>query len=239
MDVGFRADCAKNRRFRPLFAAYCAKYSWLIAPNLQEDLLKKPSSALPGEIPQPIVVEIRLKVSSSPKRRAQRRDLLPDRSSSPKAEIGSRRIDIIKRANIRDDLSTPATLEARQASLWMGRIIRISDSPEIVERGALCFGPAHRLPLQQVIGHQVASLVARCPVEVDTLLAYQRDKSPGQQFPSVFSEQEVPLMNCPQQFPGTLIVGERMTSKAITLPRDLHQLIPAFNLLQGFVPGGS
>jgi hypothetical protein len=33
-NVGFRAYCAKNRHFRPLFAASCAGYSPLIAPNV-------------------------------------------------------------------------------------------------------------------------------------------------------------------------------------------------------------
>ena len=32
--VVFRAYCAQNRRFRPVFAAYCASYSPLIAPKL-------------------------------------------------------------------------------------------------------------------------------------------------------------------------------------------------------------
>src|SRR5437660_1395484 len=78
-------------------------------------------------------------------------------------------IGVLIAANETDYFTTPATFEAVYSRHSFFLTLCFRDTPEIVLARALTFGPADGLPLQQVIGHQVAVFITRRTVEVDSL----------------------------------------------------------------------
>src|SRR6266853_6973832 len=87
-----------------------------------------------------------------------------------------RTVDMLIAAYETHNLTTPTTLEAIDACQSLVFIICFRNAPEVVLPCSLLFGPAYGLPLQQVVGHEVAMLVAGRTIEIDGLLRKQADK---------------------------------------------------------------
>jgi len=66
---------------------------------------------------------------------------------------------VIVSANVTHKLSAKAFLEPVNPPQRIVLAQHVGSTPQVVDSAALAFSPAHGLPLQEVIGHQVAVLL--------------------------------------------------------------------------------
>src|SRR5437763_16328901 len=77
--------------------------------------------------------------------------------------------------------SAPATFETIDTGHRFMLVVGLWNAPEVIGRRALAPGPADRIPLQQVVGHQVAVFITRGPIEVDRLTGHAAYEATDQQ----------------------------------------------------------
>src|SRR5579885_3442757 len=140
-----------------------------------------------------------------------------------KPAIGDSIMAIIKAGEKLDHLAAPPAFEGSQPCLRISRVIGVGNAPHIVEGSPLALGPAHSLPLKEIIRLQLAILVARGAIEIDGLLADQGNKRASQELALMFGQEELDLPGRLQKFPGAPIVGVRMTGKSIALTSDFQR----------------
>src|SRR5690242_3054445 len=92
------------------------------------------------------------------------------------------------------DLTAPARLEAVDARHLLVFRVGCGNAPEIVLARALLPRPADRLPLQGIIGHKLALLIARRSVEIAGSACAKYNENTGQQLAFVLGKQETELI---------------------------------------------
>src|SRR6266487_5704269 len=122
--------------------------------------------------------------------------------------------------------TAPSAFEAIDArhSLVLGS--SRGDAPEIVGVRAPLFRPAHGLPLQEIVGHQLALLVARRAIQVDSLVCKQANEDAGQQLSVVLGQKEAGLVARRKDIPGIQVIIGGMDAKLVARASRLQQAIP-------------
>src|SRR5712691_3077472 len=69
-------------------------------------------------------------------------------------------VDTLQSPNETYDLASPPSFEAVNTCHCLIIVICLRNTPKIVLRRTPPFGPAYRFPLQQIVRHQVALLIA-------------------------------------------------------------------------------
>ena len=85
------------------------------------------------------------------------------------------------------------------------RLLR--DAPPVIGVAAECPKIEHRLPVQQIVGHQLALALGGAPEQVVGRLAEAKDHDAGQQVTLVLRQIEPDLVAPAEQVEGSLVVG--------------------------------
>ena len=101
-------------------------------------------------------------------------------------------------------------------------VVGLWNAPEVIGRRALAPGPADGLPLQQVVGHQVAVFITRGPIEVDRLLRHAAYEDTGQQLPFVLGQEELRLVERHKDLPRAPVIIKGMNTEVVTYTRGLQ-----------------
>src|SRR5437879_960072 len=107
---------------------------------------------------------------------------------------GQRTADILVGPKEAHGVTTPAAFKTIDASHSLALLVRVWNTPEVVSVRTHGPGPADRLPLQEIIRHQVAPGVAGCSVEIDRLASQQTDEDSSQQFAVRVGQKESRLL---------------------------------------------
>src|SRR5579885_1530078 len=135
-------------------------------------------------------------------------------------------------ADERDDPTAPAAFEAIDAGHCLVGLIGGGNAPEIVCTCPGLSGPAHRLPLQELVGHQVAPRVAGGSVQIDRLASQQADKNAGQQLTLRTGHKELSLPAWSQNLPDLAIVIEGVNAKVVALASGLEESVPGSQFVE-------
>src|SRR6266581_6304274 len=96
-----------------------------------------------------------------------------------------RMIDIFIVAKETHNPASPSTFKAVDTGHSLVLVISFRDTPEVIGCRTFTFGPADGLPVQEIVGHHLTLFIARCTVEVDSLLRHQSNKDACQKLPVV------------------------------------------------------
>src|SRR5438309_7528980 len=89
-----------------------------------------------------------------------------------------------------DGIATKAAFEDIHAPQLLSFLQDIGNAAEIVVPAAMSFGPLHAVPLQEVIGHQVALLIRRCTIHIPAPTPVAEHNDTGDSLPLVFGQEE-------------------------------------------------
>src|SRR5258708_19321792 len=104
-------------------------------------------------------------------------------------------------------IATKAAFEDIHAPQFLSFLQDIGNATEIVVPAAMSFGPLHAVPLQEVIGHQVALLIRRCTIHIPTPTPKGEHDYTSDSLPFVFGQQEDCSISSAQNPHDTFLVS--------------------------------
>src|SRR2546421_12729206 len=87
-------------------------------------------------------------------------------------------------------IATKAAFEDIHAPQFLSFLQDIRNAAKIVVPAAMSFSPLHAVPLQEVIGHQVALLIRRCTIHIPAPMSVSEHDNAGDSLSLVFGQEE-------------------------------------------------
>src|SRR5207253_4384359 len=114
---------------------------------------------------------------------------------------------VLVQAHVANGLSAEPRLEPVEPEPGMIRSRLLRDAPPVIGVAAECPKIEHRLPVQQIVGHQLALALGGAPEQVVGRLAEAKDHDAGQQVTLVLRQVEPDLVAPAEQVEGGLVIG--------------------------------
>src|ERR1700731_1139846 len=122
---------------------------------------------------------------------------------------------VLVEAGVADRLATEAGLEPVEPEPWVVRSRFFRDAPPVIDIAAHSTEIEHGLPVQQVVGDQLALLIAGSAEQVIGGFAEAKDHDPAENVTLVVGEIQPNLVRRPENLEHRLVVGD---------PRQVHAL---------------
>ncbi len=112
-------------------------------------------------------------------------------------------------------------------------LVDIGNAPQIIELTAPCFGPAHRLPLQEISGHALPLFVRGAAIHIVGRLAPGDDQNCRQRAPGVPGQEQSHAVALAEKAPGATIVIEGVDPETGPLAGHAQQPIKVRQVVGG------
>src|SRR5258706_3517368 len=122
-------------------------------------------------------------------------------------------------------IATKATFEDIHAPQFLSFLQDIGNAAKIVVPAAMSFSPLHAVPLQEVIGHQVALLIRRCTIHIPTPTPVEEHDNTGNSLPLEFGQEEGCPVSLAEQAHDIFIVSFVMNEELVAFAGSLINAI--------------